>query len=225
MLTSRELDALIRPAKQTRSRLTRDRLLAAGRALLEGDAFEATLIADIAREAGCSVGAFYLRFPDKEAFFTVVIETVLNDILAAARRSAADEKFSKGSAEAMLAKCVEFWVNTCRCYQGLIRTMMKKTLHSQDAWTPVRDMGQAAVEPFIELLAARCGETDNPVFDYRARAGFQIVIGALINASLHKTALLNLDSEELVAWSHEVLRHCIFDQLPRTLLKFSTPTA
>jgi len=49
---------LIRPAKQARSRLTRDRLLAAGRKLLNQGAFEATSSGDIADVADCSVGAF-----------------------------------------------------------------------------------------------------------------------------------------------------------------------
>src|SRR5579864_3374004 len=61
------------PAKQARSRVTRDRLLAAGRQLLDRGAFEATSIADIASAAGCSVGAFYHRFADKEAFFAALI--------------------------------------------------------------------------------------------------------------------------------------------------------
>ena len=62
--------SLVRPAKQARSRETRDRLLAVGRELLDRGGFEETHIADIVRDAGCSVGAFYQRFPDKEAFFT-----------------------------------------------------------------------------------------------------------------------------------------------------------
>ena len=64
---------LIRPAKQARSRLTRDRLLAAGRKLLNQGAFEATSIGAIADVADCSVGAFYQRFADKEAFFAAVV--------------------------------------------------------------------------------------------------------------------------------------------------------
>ena len=79
---------LVRPARQARSRMTRDRLLAAGRHLLERGAFEATSIADIAAEAGCSVGAFYQRFADKEAFFAVVMQAALAEIVADAKRTA-----------------------------------------------------------------------------------------------------------------------------------------
>jgi hypothetical protein len=41
----------------------------------------------------------------------------------------------------------------------------------------------------------------------------------MLNASLHRTVLLNLDSDELVAWANEILRHCLFDELPAALLE------
>ena len=223
MTTSAELAELALPAKQARSRVTRDRLLAAGRRLLDQGAFEATSIADIASAAGCSVGAFYHRFADKEAFFTILIETVLADILADAKRAAADARFAEGSIEATLTNCVAYWTQAFRRHQGIIRTVMKKTLHAEDAWTPVRQIGRAAVEPFTALLAAKCGKSNSLTFQYRALAGFQIVFGVMLNAALHRTVLLNLESDELIAWANEILRHCLFDELPPELLALGVP--
>jgi len=218
-----ELGLLGLPAKQARSRVTRDRLLAAGRQLLDQGAFEATSIADIASAAGCSVGAFYHRFADKEAFFAVLIETVLADIVAHAAQAVTEKRFTEGSIETTLTNCVVYWVEAFRRHQGLIRTVMKKTLHAEDAWTPVSRMGQVAFEPFIALLAAKCGKSGRPVFQYRALAGFQIMVGVMLNASLHRTILLNLDSDELIAWANEILRHCLFDKLPPALLALGVP--
>jgi AcrR family transcriptional regulator len=212
------------PAKQARSRVTRDRLLAAGRRLLDRDAFEATSIADIASAAGCSVGAFYHRFADKEAFFAVLIETVLADIVAHAKQAVTDERFIEGSIETTLTNCVAYWIQAFRRHQGLIRTVMKKTLHAEETWTPVRQMGQVAFEPFIALLAAKCGKSDSLSFQYRALAGFQIVVGVMLNAALHRTILLNLESVELIGWASEILRHCLLDELPPALLTLGAPT-
>jgi AcrR family transcriptional regulator len=206
------------PAKQARSRVTRDRLLAAGRQLLDRGAFEATSIADIASAAGCSVGAFYHRFADKEAFFAVLLETVLADIVAHAKEAVSDERFAEGSIETTLTNCVLYWVQAFRRHQGLIRTVMKKTLHAEDTWTPVRRMGLTAFEPFIGLLAAKCGKSDSLSFQYRVLAGFQIVVGVMLNAALHRTILLNLESDELIAWANEIFRHCVLDDLPPALL-------
>jgi AcrR family transcriptional regulator len=63
-----------RPAPtQGRSRLTAERFLAAALTLLETKTFETLSVADLAREAGRSVGAFYQRFGSKDDFLTVLL--------------------------------------------------------------------------------------------------------------------------------------------------------
>jgi AcrR family transcriptional regulator len=212
--------ALILPAKQARSRATRDRLLTAGRELLNDGAFEETSIAQIAAEAGCSVGAFYQRFPDKERFFSAVVDTVLADIIAEADRFATSRRMSKASVEVALSKMVSYWVQVFRRHRGLFRTAIKKTLYDEAAWNPIRHAGITAVQPFISLLATKCNRSSDVGFHYRALAGFQILGGVMLNASLHPTVLLNLDSEELIAWANETMRHCLFDALPVALLAY-----
>jgi AcrR family transcriptional regulator len=53
------------PARQARSRLTRQRILAAGTARLEEGGTEMLTIAAVAARAGVSVGSVYRRFGDK----------------------------------------------------------------------------------------------------------------------------------------------------------------
>lgn len=57
----------IRPALQARSQATRRRILEAVDKLVQEGRFESASIADITRASGCSVGAFYGRFSDKDA--------------------------------------------------------------------------------------------------------------------------------------------------------------
>jgi AcrR family transcriptional regulator len=54
------------PAQQARSRLTQQRILAAGTALLEEGGAELLTIAAVAARAGVSVGSVYRRFGDKD---------------------------------------------------------------------------------------------------------------------------------------------------------------
>jgi AcrR family transcriptional regulator len=63
---------LERPAMQLRSRESRDRLIKAGFRAFARDGYEKSRIADIAGEAGISVGSFYHRFGDKRGFFNVL---------------------------------------------------------------------------------------------------------------------------------------------------------
>jgi AcrR family transcriptional regulator len=71
------------PVRQTRGRRTRDRLLNAGQKLIAGHSVDALAVADIARAANCSVGSFYLRFRDKDAFFRALIAQYLSEGRAA----------------------------------------------------------------------------------------------------------------------------------------------
>ncbi len=63
-----------RPALQSRSRATRDKLLKALECLLRERSFAEVTVADIAREAGLAVGTVYRRFENKDAFIPVLFE-------------------------------------------------------------------------------------------------------------------------------------------------------
>src|ERR1700753_3754637 len=63
-----DLDGVL-PVNQARSRNARDRLLTAGEKVFAKLGYDAAHVSDIAQAADCSVGSFYRRFRDKEAFF------------------------------------------------------------------------------------------------------------------------------------------------------------
>jgi AcrR family transcriptional regulator len=62
--------------KSNRGRLTRQRLLTAGKKVFERDGFLQARVADIAAEAGVSHGSFYHYFDSKESIFRVIAEAV-----------------------------------------------------------------------------------------------------------------------------------------------------
>ena len=72
----------VKPASQTRSKKTRDALVAALERLLRQKPFEEITIAEIAGEASLSVGAVYGRFENKDAFIPVIFD-LYKDRLAA----------------------------------------------------------------------------------------------------------------------------------------------
>ena len=61
------------PPSQGRSRLTAERFQNAAFKLLETKTFDELAVADLAREAGRSVGAFYQRFGSKDDFLVVLL--------------------------------------------------------------------------------------------------------------------------------------------------------
>ena len=63
-----------RPALQSRSRATRDKLVASLERCLRKKTFENITVAEIAKEAGLAVGTVYRRFENKDAFIPVLFE-------------------------------------------------------------------------------------------------------------------------------------------------------
>ena len=63
----------VRAAKQSRSLLKHQALLQAGRRLLDTHDLSTLSVAQLTRDAGMSVGSFYSRFEDKDAWFAELL--------------------------------------------------------------------------------------------------------------------------------------------------------
>ena len=77
----------VRPPRQARSQETLDRILDAAEALVAEKGFGDATVADIARRAESSVGAFYARFKDKEGLLYALYERYFEQANATAARS------------------------------------------------------------------------------------------------------------------------------------------
>src|SRR3954462_156104 len=85
-----------RPPQQSRSQETLDRILDAAEQVLAEKAFGEATLAEIMERAGGTVGAFYRRFPDKDALlhhleerFFAELHRRADDVLDPARWSGA----------------------------------------------------------------------------------------------------------------------------------------
>jgi AcrR family transcriptional regulator len=115
--------ASARPPCQARSRATLDRLLDATAALLAEKPFDQAPVAEIARRAGTSVGAFYGRFADKESLLDCFDERFFK--LA---RASCDEFFDSGgwcgaSLDDSVAQLVSLVVRNHRRHRGVLRAL------------------------------------------------------------------------------------------------------
>jgi AcrR family transcriptional regulator len=78
-----DLEELVSPPQQERSRRTLHGLVEAGYRLLESEGADALTVTRVAREAGTSVGSFYARFHGKEQLLRYMGELALGHTLAA----------------------------------------------------------------------------------------------------------------------------------------------
>ena len=68
-----------RPPQQLRAKRTRRHLLAAARRVLAERGYAEATIDDVAREAGCSKGAYYFHFASKEEVLLAVVDDWVRD--------------------------------------------------------------------------------------------------------------------------------------------------
>lgn len=144
-----------KPAYQQRSRQQRDRLLKAGERVFAEKGFWAAHVVDIAKRAGCSVGSFYRRFQDKEAFFFAL----QNDM--AAHGEANIVKFFQDPAclteplPEVFNRLVRNTARTMRGIEGYYRALFELSLRGHDVWPPMRRMEVIEAGEIMQMLNRR----------------------------------------------------------------------
>lgn len=189
MVQASEIEGAL-PAKQQRSRATRDRLLAAGFELVETRDFDALSVAEIAQAAGCSVGAFYVRFTDKDAFFRALVAERLargRASLPAALRKAGDP----------VASMVAVSVESFRRRPGLLRSALRRSMEDPTVWSPLREHGHHMGDELVAALAEQRGRRLGKTAEHRLRFAFQMMMGTLVNALVNQPGPLQLDDARL----------------------------
>lgn len=180
------------PAKQARSRATRDALVRAGRTLCEIKDFDELSVAEIATAAGCSVGSFYSRFSDKDGFFRALVgDAELRDA-ADTGPTAPDPK---QSIDALLAEVIASTLAGYRRRRGLIRAAIRRSMTEPALWEPYRRRGHDHADRLVaRLQRARPNDT---ALERRVRFACQMLYGTLNNAVLIAPGPLQLDDAAL----------------------------
>lgn len=125
---SPEAERWVSRPQQTRSQLTLERLIKAGARLLEQRSFAAITIGDIVAEAASSVGSFYARFRDKDAFLALLHEHYQQQVVEGIDVLLDPARVADMDIEALLRDVLPVFVAAHRDMAGLMRA-----LHAQSA--------------------------------------------------------------------------------------------
>lgn len=200
---------LVLPAKQARSRQTRDRLLATGRLLLDKGVFEETTIAELARRSGCSVGSFYFRFQDKEAFYLAVLAAVEEEVAARVQQRVNEVSVARLSAARTVETCIDVLIDLMDDYQGMVRTVQYKGMINKDSILPLQRIALRLVKYLGALIQAKYGEHDNPAFERNIEVGFQVAFSVMQIGLMNRPPVLNPDSPDYRFWIREMMMHAL----------------
>jgi AcrR family transcriptional regulator len=141
-------------------------------------------MAKLAREAGCSVGALYNRFPDKESFLYHLSGEVFRSLREDVKVPPGGLLWPWGDASSMVRQIVSHVVQrmTTRKAAGVIRAAMKLAPTHPLTLELVEDYRTAATQYAVKILLPHVGDSGAP----RVRVAMQIVLATVTDAILQK---------------------------------------
>lgn len=176
------------PVQQERSLATRERIVAAAEWAFAEKGYEGARISDIAKRAGCSVGAVYFRFADKDALFFAIVESF---------RAGTRERLPVLAAspfanpEEVIAAFVSATAIQAREHRGMFRAIVERGFdHSlaMDIMFSIRD----ELQSFLEAALGKFGRKYSDL-SFMVRMMSQMVYGFLLAGVLNDRAPTRLD--------------------------------
>ncbi|HJR70029.1 MAG TPA: helix-turn-helix domain-containing protein [Gammaproteobacteria bacterium] len=182
-----------RRIRQKRSQVTYDALIETAFALLEDKEFDDVSIAELAQEAGYSVGAFYARFRSKDELFDAMVVRHLYN-----RRKVRREQFAAlGDAEllhALLGETVHYYWGRRRFW----RAAMIRSIRDPQFWVPIRALSHEFADSMIRRIAARAQRSLTRDEDANVRFAVQLAFGTINNTILNRPGPFLLDQEQFI---------------------------
>ncbi|HXJ01394.1 MAG TPA: TetR/AcrR family transcriptional regulator [Micropepsaceae bacterium] len=182
-------------------------LFEAGIILLARQDYELVSIAGIVREAGCSVGAFYGRFPDKNAYLYQLIASAFHTLTDDANLVLDKARWPRASDSVVAHHIVSYVVTklASKRASGVIRATIKLATVRPATLDLFRDYRNAVTERAVFLLAPRAGDRSSAV-----RAAMQIVFATVTDGLLQNGNMpLKANSKRMVDALTGVIVGCL----------------
>lgn len=170
----------VRKPLQERSVRTFLRILEATTELLNEKRFEEISVAEIARRAGSSVGAFYARIKNKDALLDCLDELYAREMMSLTRSLADPARWRGASLEEILSGCVAGLIRYHRERRGLIRALvLRARVRMERRFSERTRRMNATASSLRSLLASRASRMPHPDPDRALAFGFTMILTAL----------------------------------------------
>jgi AcrR family transcriptional regulator len=206
--------------RQTRSQQGLVRMLQAGREMLEASGnLDDLSINDIVERAGTSIGAFYRRFDNKDSFFEVVQDAVMQEGLEHVRETVErDPAWRSNDAGTLADAVISFYVMTFRRNRGLYHASLLRASQRKASWDAVKSTNHEVLAIIVPRLVSALARSRGVVkvdagtaqsLEFEVRATLQMILGMLVNSVLNDPGPLSLSSRQLRVWLQIRLRRCL----------------
>jgi AcrR family transcriptional regulator len=168
-----------RPPQQTRSQATLDRILDAAESVLEEKSFGEATLAEIMDRAGVTVGAFYRRFPDKDALLHLLDNRFFAELHELAQTSLGEAKWEAATVPQIVHGFTNDAVELYRARRGLLRSLFLRARTDPVIMRSAREVNAHYIDRLRTLLLARANQVRHPSPERAVELGFMILVGAL----------------------------------------------
>ena len=142
-----------RTIRQERGYKSYQAFIDTGFKLLELQEFASITIAELARQAGYSVGAFYARFHSKDEFLEAMVAQHIRE-----RSQARRQLIENASKDEFVGSLIEDLVDWYWRRRGFWRAALMRSVHDPDFWVPIDESAReflAAIIGRIQTYAGR----------------------------------------------------------------------
>jgi AcrR family transcriptional regulator len=176
--------------KQQRGQRTYDALIETGFTLLEHKELESISIAELAKAAGYSVGAFYARFRSKDEFFDAMIAHHLEY-----RTRERDRLLALVPDERLINELIEELVTYYWKRRRFWRAALIRSIRDPKFWEPIRQHGRVFADLLIERINRRAQRPLTKSERLNVSFAFQLALGTINNAILNRPGPIFIEQD------------------------------
>jgi len=174
--------------RQKRGQVTYDALIDTAFALLDDKEFDDISIADLAQEAGYSVGAFYARFRSKDELFDAMVQQHVQN-----RRKVRERQFEQTNDATLLHALLDETVHYYWGRRRFWRAALIRSIREPEFWAPMRKLSHEFADALLGRYRARAGRALTKAEEANVRFAVQLAFGLINNTILNRPGPFFLD--------------------------------
>jgi len=167
------------PPRQSRSQETLDRILDAAESVLDEKSFSEATLAEIVERAGVTVGAFYRRFPDKDALLHHLDERLFSEVHQMADDVLDLRRWTGTSTAEVVREFTHIAIALHRQRRGLLRSVFLRARVDPILRESARGVNGHIIERLCSLLLTRREELRRSDPARAISLGFVVLLAAV----------------------------------------------
>jgi len=168
-----------RPPQQSRSKETLDRILDAAEQVLAEKAFGEATLAEIMERAGVTVGAFYRRYPDKNALLRHLDERFFDEMLVRADDLFNPERWAGKPAREIIDSLAVLGVQVFSTRRGLMRSLFLRARTDAVLQQSSLRVNERFIAGLRTVLMPLKDQISHPDPERAIELGFAMLIGSM----------------------------------------------